>query len=310
MADSLEISAFLQERLGSLGLSAVGAVDAAQWLDRAGLLRDSPDRAGKPLRDRLRTGKIEGGRQAGNRWYIDYLGQPRPQAGVPLAASGPRPPPLPAESVAALEPVLLALQVPRYSLRDTLPGLPAKPGLYAIYGDEQAWVELGYGKPPADSPLYVGKAEDSMVKRDLDTHFGNGRTGSSTVRRSFAALLRERLSLAGMPRNPENPGYFANYGLSAIDDSRLTRWMLERLEIAVWTTDASRALRAVEADVLERWNPPINIQGVNHPWRTHLQAQRKVMADQARAWRPESDWAGPAVAICCEGDPRRSPRRR
>src|SRR5205823_4167655 len=60
---------------------------------------------------------------------------------------------------------------------------------------------------PGDTPLYVGKAEDSLVQRDLQTLFGDGRTGSSTVMRSFAALLRQSLSLAVRPRDPAKPGY-------------------------------------------------------------------------------------------------------
>lgn len=192
-------------------------------------------------------------------------------------------------SLADLGDVLSALHAPRFSLRDALPELPTKPGLYAIHGDELAWTQLQLDLPSEDLPLYVGKAEDSMVKRDLDTHFGDGRTGSSTVRRSFAALLRTELSLSGMPRNPEKPGYFSNYGLSPADDAKLTRWMRDRLEIAVWPTDGSRALADIETDVLRRWNPAINISGVDHRWRSFLKAQRKVMAEQAKAWKPEAD---------------------
>jgi hypothetical protein len=189
-------------------------------------------------------------------------------------------------SVADLSAVLSALQQPRFALRDALPTLPSRPGLYAIYGDDPAWVDLRLGTPQADTPLYVGKAEDSLAQRDLDTHFGDGRTGSSTVRRSFAALLRQSLSLAGRPRNPAKPGYFSNYGLSPTDDAKLTRWMRDHLELAVWPSDGSRPLSAIEADVLRRWNAPININGVQPQWVSLLRAERRVMADQARAWRP------------------------
>jgi hypothetical protein len=89
--------------------------------------------------------------------------------------------------------------------------VPSRPGLYAIYGGPEAWADLGLGNPPDDRPLYVGKAEDSLASRDLKTHFGSGRTGSSTVRRSFAALLHDSLSLEARPRNPERSERFANY---------------------------------------------------------------------------------------------------
>jgi len=76
---------------------------------------------------------------------------------------------------------------------------------------------------PTNRPLYVGKAENSLVARDVKTHFGDGRTGQSTVRRSFAALLHDELGLRGVPRNTAKPGYYANYGLSAPHDAVLTR---------------------------------------------------------------------------------------
>jgi len=101
-------------------------------------------------------------------------------------------------------------------LDQAAPRVPARPGLYAIYGDADTWQQLGLGDPPDERPLYVGKAEASLVARDLATHFGDGRTGSSTVRRSFAALLREPLRLTARPRNPERPERFANYGLARI----------------------------------------------------------------------------------------------
>ena len=67
-----QISRFVQVRLRAERLQSVTAVDAARWLDEAGLLKDSPMRPGKPLRELLRQGKIQGQRQEPNkRWFID-----------------------------------------------------------------------------------------------------------------------------------------------------------------------------------------------------------------------------------------------
>jgi hypothetical protein len=184
--------------------------------------------------------------------------------------------------------VLAALHTPRHTLAGVLPELPPKPGLYAIYGVEAAWVQLRLGEPRPEAALYVGKAEDSLLARDLDYHFGDGRTGSSTVRRSFAALLREQLMLSAIPRNPTKPGHFANYGLAPTDDAKLTAWMRRHLQIAVWPWNGTRSLADIERAILQQLNPPLNIAGVRHDHRAALQAARKIMADQARAWRPPS----------------------
>jgi hypothetical protein len=185
--------------------------------------------------------------------------------------------------------ILAALMQPQHHLAVAVPSLPAVAGLYAIYGSEQAWRELNLAcADAANTALYVGKAEDSLMSRDVDDHFGDGRTGSSTVRRSFAALLRAPLLLTGIPRNPAKPAYFANFGLSAVDDARLTAWMRKNLRIGTWSWDRRDTLADIERALLMRLNPPLNIQGVQHSYRALIKAERKVLADQARAWRPSS----------------------
>jgi hypothetical protein len=72
--DVAQINGFLQDELRRSERSEVPAVEAARWLDRAGLLRDSPIRPGLPLRNLLRVGLITGQRQEPNhRWFIDRV---------------------------------------------------------------------------------------------------------------------------------------------------------------------------------------------------------------------------------------------
>jgi hypothetical protein len=196
----------------------------------------------------------------------------------------------PATPEAASEEVLAraaieALSGSRHKVNAARVAVPATPGLYAIYGSADTWRQLGLGFPPDGRPLYVGKAERSLVSRDLETHFGDGRTGSSTLRRSFAALLRTQLGLRGIPRNPDKPERPANYGLSAAHDKALTEWMRRRLLLAVWPKPPScSSLLAVEREVLSHWRPPLNLADVETDWRARVSDARKVMADDARAW--------------------------
>jgi hypothetical protein len=182
----------------------------------------------------------------------------------------------------------------RFALERAVPlasaegSVPGRPGLYAIYSDANTWNELALGDPPDARPLYIGKTEDSLIIRDLKTHFGDGGTGQSTVRRSFAALLHDTLGLRGIPRNPDKPAYFSKYGLSASDDAILTSWMREHLRLAVWPkpSNCEFILRQVETALLVELAPPLNIQDVVTPWRAQLKAARAVMAEEARQWTP------------------------
>ena len=108
-------------------------------------------------------------------------------------------------------------------------------------------------------PLYVGKTEQSLQARDIRTHFATGRTGSSTVRRSSAALLRNSLGLRGVPRNLVRP---------------LAYWAKPNTEVN---------LNDIETAVIKRWQPPLNLVKVDHPLPALGHALR-VMADDARSW--------------------------
>jgi hypothetical protein len=72
MVDEQTVSDFIQRELARRNRADVPAVEAAQWLDDAGLLPDLASRPAKPLRDLLRAGKIVGQRQEmDRRWFID-----------------------------------------------------------------------------------------------------------------------------------------------------------------------------------------------------------------------------------------------
>jgi hypothetical protein len=183
-----------------------------------------------------------------------------------------------------------ALSKPGWAILDAPQHVRSVPGLYSIQATSNVWRELGLDYR-TDVPLYVGKSESSLAARELGQHFAidlskTARTGGSTVRRSFAALLREPLGLRGVPRNKEKPERFANFGLDPDDDRSLTRWMHEHLALTVWVKpdDLSfSALKAVEVNVIRSWTPPLNIQ--DNPGRLpHLRLARAHLAAEAKAW--------------------------
>ena len=192
---------------------------------------------------------------------------------------------------AVLAVALAELSGARHRREDAVELAPRRPGLYAVYGDNRAWAELALTLAFQDQPLYVGKAERSLNGRDVGTHFATGKTGSSTVWRSLAALLVDELDLVPLPRNLANPDGSANFALEPAGDARLSQWMDTRLTLATWVKPDGVQLNGVETAVLRRLRPPLNLNKVGEP-RERLRTARKRMANIARAWEPGAGTAG------------------
>lgn len=190
------------------------------------------------------------------------------------------------------------LSQPGHPISTALEFVPPRPGLYAIGAKPEVWTSLGLDARGPGVPLYVGKSESSMVDRDLKEHFGIDpedppNTGSSTVRRSFAALLRERLELQGVPRNKENPERPTNYGLEDGGDPRLTSWMQAHLTLVCWPrpqdldhlleSEREKLLGNLEEEIIKHFDSPINIHHAP-TGRSTLRAARALMATEAKAW--------------------------
>ena len=178
---------------------------------------------------------------------------------------------------------LNVLQGDRHTLERAEVAAPRAAGLYAFYGDTQAWNDLGLTPALSDAALYVGKAEKSLHGRDVRTHFASGKTGSSTVRRSLAALLIDVLDLEPVPRNLAKPDGSANFALTSSSDDRLSSWMEARLRLALWPRPDGIVLGDIEAIVVLALAPPLNLDKVGQR-RDRLRTARKEMADRARAW--------------------------
>lgn len=165
---------------------------------------------------------------------------------------------------------------------DVLAVAPAVPGLYAVTTTAEGRADLGFDGTARF--LYVGKAESSLAARDVDQHFATGQTGRSTLRRSLAALLAQKLDLRAVPRNLGSPEHFDRYSLDAPGDQRLTSWMLSHLLLAYWPAPDGVPLRSVEIAVIRRLAPAMNLTDVVTPFTARVKAQRRVLAAQARTW--------------------------
>jgi hypothetical protein len=130
-------------------------------------------------------------------------------------------------------------------------------GVYAWWAAPSVLPDLP-GPPNGTVPslrlLYLGRAT-SLRGRILRNHLK--RSGSSTLRRTLAGLLT-------------SDGYRTTWTdrvvLVPADEARLTAWMSAHLRLT-WAEDPEPA--AIEADLVRRLHPPLNVSGVDPE---HVQA--------------------------------------
>lgn len=64
------ITEFIDNYLLQNGKDCIGAVEANALLEKAGILNDSKNRPGSPLRKKLRAGELPHAYQVGRKWVI------------------------------------------------------------------------------------------------------------------------------------------------------------------------------------------------------------------------------------------------
>jgi hypothetical protein len=157
-------------------------------------------------------------------------------------------------------------------------GLSRGSGVYAWWAAPSILPDLP-GPPNGNVPslrlLYLGRAT-SLRGRILRNHLR--RSGSSTLRRTLAGLLASE-------------GYRTTWTDRVVlvpeDEARLTAWMYAHLRLT-WAEDAEPAI--IEADLVRRLHPPLNVHGVDPE---HVQA---AVVSAKNAYNTSSRPAEPARA--------------
>ena len=134
--------------------------------------------------------------------------------------------------------------------------------------------------------LYIGKAEGSLRARLERKHFAGGGTAHSTLRRTLAALLVDRLDL-----EPVAVASAGRFSLTPESGEQLTTWMRRHLAVRVWQTPAGFAevtpLGGIEKPVIDAHTPPLNLTyGGTSPeaqlLRQRIRKARTGLAEQAK----------------------------
>jgi hypothetical protein len=158
---------------------------------------------------------------------------------------------------------------------------PMASGVYAWFLDHPA--ALPTISSHSGSPIYVGLSSN-LHERGDETHFRDGSTGFSTLRRSLGALLKSELDLQAEPRG--TGASRQNYQCYRFDDAgevRLTSWMLQHLRVGVAEHPAPDT---IETALIVVGEPPLNLTKWANPHRATIKALRSECVAEARRNHP------------------------
>ena len=165
-------------------------------------------------------------------------------------------------------------------------GYSSKPGLYAFFLPNGSSLKA-FGK--GSQIIYVGKAEDSLRQRDLNTHFKDNRTGYSTLRRSIGSILKKELNAIAFSRNGtlKKPN-IDNYIFDTKAERKLSDWMNKNLLIGYWEYNhaiETKSLRDIEVELIIELKPTLDLDQRTRKYNIYkeqLIELRQVCKDEAR----------------------------
>ncbi len=134
--------------------------------------------------------------------------------------------------------------------------------------------------------IYIGKTLSSQQSRDADTHFKSGKSGSSTLRRSIGALLREEMNFNPIPRGSgKTTKDTTNYRFDDSSEKALSEWMHTNLGLAFFEYEKSpEAIRNLEKALINHLSPALNIDSNQaNPFLRVIKSERakcKKLAEQ------------------------------
>ena len=179
----------------------------------------------------------------------------------------------------SMDDVVAALRSLPVPLDEARTGVPAEPGLYAWWASFGAVPGVSGPRHPSEARqlLYVGTAPNgpassaTLRSRVVGDHI-RGTTGSSTLRRSLAALLSEQQGWRSR--------WTTRPVLVNADERALSAWMDEKLRLT-WTEHPEPW--TVEAAVIAELEPPLNLaDNAANPLYEHVREARKRWRDAAR----------------------------
>ena len=253
--------------------SELGAVEAAEILDKAGILKDSQTRPGKPLRDILRASQIPYAYQQGSKWVIPYSNKATSAAmTISKAVSVPK-----IGNYQELAKSLLDKRNFKNVSSLTIDDIPNDPGLYAIRIKNPAVLPREFSNELTrrnETLLYVGIASKSLQERLWGQELHHEK--AATFFRSIGAVLGfvpPKGSLKG--KSNQN-----NYRFSPSDTTRIIEWIEENLLVNFIESEGD--IDTIEESIIKENKPIINIKKNPQPFAP-LESLREHCREIARA---------------------------
>ncbi|MBI9060153.1 MAG: hypothetical protein JEZ01_20465 [Labilibaculum sp.] len=155
------------------------------------------------------------------------------------------------------------------------------PGIYALFFIGDSFPILGNGVKKHEI-IYIGKTESSQEKRDAKTHFADGKTGSSTVRKSIGSLLHKSKKLNPIPRNLSDyeKGRVSMFKFDKASEEVITDWMKNNLALSFYEySKSSYEIEELETELIAELKPILNIaKNPNNLFKNPLANLRKECA--------------------------------
>lgn len=160
-----------------------------------------------------------------------------------------------------------------------------QPGIYAFffYGRTFPLKDLICS---SNDIIYIGKTLKSQKSRDADTHFKTGKTGSSTLRKTFGSLLYEQYKFNPIPRSQKDidAKRYAQFKFDIKSEKRLTEWMVDNLGLSFYPYPQSKKeIDDLETLLIKRLVPVLNIDRKNtdNVYFSSIRLLRKKMSQIA-----------------------------
>lgn len=156
-------------------------------------------------------------------------------------------------------------------------------GVYAVYLKDKLRRPPG-GIPeervPKNGLVYVGRSSN-LADREMKQHFESGRSGSSTLRRTVGALLKDEFHLRAIPRGKGSThNDCLHYRFDAQGEVGLTKWMVCQLEVGFCYLDND--FKRIEIELIGKLLPVYCLDNKwPNPAAQYIKSKRQICVQEA-----------------------------